>query len=168
MKTRFLLFAFLLLCLTGLNAQTGWFGGSGVPLKPQSPLFGKDIVIHDMPDRDERNTAICSAFNGWLYAAYSYPIGTEQAIAILKSTDNGNNWTLLGEGAINVATSVTKLDLLVCGNSIDNLKIFVGYVYFKANLNLGGAYVIKYNAEPFGYEDELLKQDGGYIIYILV
>ena len=163
MKSRLILFVFLLLCLTGLNAQTGWVGGTVVPLKPQSSLFGKDIVIQDTSDRDQRNVATCSAFNGWLYAVYSYPIGIEQAIAVLKSTDNGINWELLGEGGTVFASSTTRVDIIACGNSNDNLKLFVGYVYFIDALNTGGAYVIRYKAEPFGYEDELLKQDGGII-----
>ncbi|MGA2822808.1 MAG: T9SS type A sorting domain-containing protein [Bacteroidales bacterium] len=163
MKSRFILFVFLLFCLTGLNAQTGLFGGSVVPFKPQSPLFGKDIVIQDTSDRDQRNVAICSAFNGWLYAVYSYPIGIEQAIAVLRSIDNGINWELLGEGGMIFASSTTRVNIIACGNSINDLKLFVGYVYFIATLNTGGAYVIRYKAEPFGYEDELLKQDGGII-----
>jgi hypothetical protein len=134
-----------------------------VPFKPQSPLFGKDIVIQDTSDRDQRNVAICSAFNGWLYAVYSYPIGIEQAIAVLRSIDNGINWELLGEGGMIFASSTTRVNIIACGNSINDLKLFVGYVYFIATLNTGGAYVIRYKAEPFGYEDELLKQDGGII-----
>ena len=57
----------LLLTMNILHAQPG------IPLKDNgSVLFGKDIVIHDRPDRDQKLVAICSAFNGWLYAAYAY------------------------------------------------------------------------------------------------
>ncbi len=51
-------------------AQYDSGGDYGIPYKTnRSPLFGKDIVIHDMPDRDQRNIAVCSAFYGWLYTA---------------------------------------------------------------------------------------------------
>jgi hypothetical protein len=41
-----------------------------LPLAPnRSPVFGKDVVIHDNPGFNETATAVCSAFNGWLYAA---------------------------------------------------------------------------------------------------
>jgi len=163
MKSRFTLFVFLLLCLTGLNAQTGFFNRQGVPLKPQSPLFGKDILIQDQPDRDQRNVAICSAFNGWLYAVYSYPIGIVQAISVLKSTDNGINWELLGEGGMTTASFTNKLDIVACGTGIDNIKIFVGCVYLDTNTNTRWGLVIRYNADPFAYEDELLKDEGGQI-----
>jgi hypothetical protein len=153
-----------ILAFFALSCYSGFCQKPVLPVNPSSsPLFGKDIVIQDVTGRDQRNVHICSAFNGWLYAVYSYPIGIEQAIAVLKSTDNGITWTLLGEGSMNVASSITKLDMLVCGNSVDNLKIFIAYVYFLGDLNLDGAYVIKYNAEPFYYDDELLKQDGGNI-----
>jgi hypothetical protein len=163
MKSRFILFVFLLLCFTGLNAQTEQVGGTVIPLKPQSPMFGKDIVIQDISDRDQRNVAICSAFNGWLFAVYSYPIGIETAIALLRSTDNGITWELLGEGGMIVADLTTRLDIVVCGTNIDSLKIFVGYVYFQTITNFGAAYVIRYNADPFAYEDQLLGLDGGKI-----
>ena len=62
----------LILSLNRLNAQTGLPGNSVIPLKPQSPLFGKDIVINDQPDQDQHKVALCYAFNGWLYAAVTY------------------------------------------------------------------------------------------------
>lgn len=54
MKTRFTFFCLLLLLgFFDINAQNGFPGEAIVPLKMnRSPLFGKDIVINDMPDRD--------------------------------------------------------------------------------------------------------------------
>jgi hypothetical protein len=54
MKTRFTFFCLLLLLgFFDINAQNGFPGVAIVPLKMnRSPLFGKDIVINDMPDRD--------------------------------------------------------------------------------------------------------------------
>lgn len=163
-KLTFLFFILFLITIEGMNAQPGNFGKPIIPLQQnRSVLFGKDIIIHDQQDRNQRNIAICSAFNGWLFAVYSYPIGIEQAISVLRSTDNGINWELLGEGSMTVASLTTKLDIVVCGSSIDSLKIFVGCVYLNTITNMRWALVIRYNAEPLAYEDELLKLDGGKI-----
>ena len=157
----FFIFFFISL-ISVVKAQSISYGGP-IPFKPLSPLFGKDIVIHDSSSLDQRNIAICSAFNGWLYAVYSYPIGIVQACAFLKSTDNGINWEILGEGGMTVATATNKLDIVVCGTNVDSLKIFVGFVYFNAASNMGGALLIRYNEHPFAYEDELLQSEQGKI-----
>jgi len=164
MKIKLILLLLFLLQfpMNRLTAQSLQNENSGMPLKQdKSVLFGKDIVIHDQPDRNQRNIAICSAFNGWLYAVYSYPDGPLQNISVLKSTDNGINWVLLAEGGIMGAELTTRVDIIACGDSTNNIKLFVGYVYFDTSINVGGAYVEKYNPEPFIPEDELLGDDGG-------
>ena len=129
MKSRFILFVFLLLCFTELNAQTGSVDGTVVPLKPQSPLFGKDIVIHDSSSQNQRHAAICSAFNGWLYAVYSYfNIPWQgQAFEILKSVDNGITWNEIFDGP-GVLNECLSLDIVAIGDSISNIKVFVAFV----------------------------------------
>ena len=162
MKARFTLLAFLLLCLTGLNAQTGFFGGSGVPLKPQSPLFGKDIVIYNVPTEDQGNVAICSAFNGWLFVAFSYDsldlnAQKVQRILILKSIDNGINWSRffdLPDGLVN--EYYPKVDIVSCGNTIDDLKVFVGVVWHDTIFDDGSANVIRFNGSTGVPEGNLL------------
>ncbi len=164
MKTRFTLFAFLLLCITGLNAQTGFFGGSVVPLKPQSPLFGKDIVINDSSSQDQRTVAICSAFNGWLYAAYSHSQPDQGYISVLRSVDNGISWNVIGGGGATIYNHkiIRKINIIACGNSVSNLKLFIGWEFYDTSTNIGGAYVCRYAPEPFLVEQEILN-DHGYI-----
>jgi len=76
MKTLFTLFVLTLffLSMEGIQAQNGLLGGSAFPLKSQSSLFGKDIVINDSSTQDQHNVVICSAFNGWLYCVYSHQV----------------------------------------------------------------------------------------------
>jgi hypothetical protein len=163
MKARLTFIALLLLFLTGLNAQTGFLGRSEGPLKPQSPLFGKDIVIHDQPDRNQRNLAVCSAFNGWLYAAYSYSQPDQGYISILRSIDNGISWNVIGGGGATIFGNkiITNLGIIACGNSLSNIKLFMGWVFNDTVLNFWGAYVARYNPEPFTVEGEILNETGG-------
>jgi hypothetical protein len=153
MKTRLTFFVLILffLSLEGIRAQSGLFGGSAVPLQPQSPLFGKDIVIHDSSSQNQRQVVICSAFNGWLYAAYTY-FNTEYnmpAFEILKSVDNGITWTLIvDEGTNPVYSEISSLDIAVAGDSISNLKLFVSFVSVNGNPgDIGYGFVGRYDGD---------------------
>jgi len=168
MKARFTIFAFLLLCFTGLNAQTGYFNGQGVPLKPQSPLFGKDIVIHDSSSQNQGQVVICSAFNGWLYAGYTYfsTYYNCPAFEILKSIDKGITWNVINEVISNPVYSHISLDMIALGDSISNLKLFVSFVYTSGDESPGVGYLDRFNGITGDWEDILLQDNYCYRIAI--
>ena len=59
-----------------LNGQSLSVDFPGVPLDPtHSVLFGKDIIIDNQIIQDQRDIAMCSVFNGWLFAVHSYRLG---------------------------------------------------------------------------------------------
>ena len=135
-----------------------------------SPLFGKDIVIHDMPDRDQRNVAVCSAFNGWLYAAYYYTTepGGHPAIVMMKSVDKGISWTVLWDSSLPVTNSkFSSIKLLTTGNSIADLKLFMATMckndYY---MDIGEGMVIRYNGETGEYENGIIDKMDIYDITI--
>lgn len=161
MKTRFTLFAFLLLCLTGLNAQTGFFGGSGGPFKPQSPLFGKDIVINDQPTQNQRTMAICSAFNGWLFSVNSYINSTYNfpAFTILKSIDNGITWTVLTDNFwIAEDYYFTSMDIVAIGDSVSNLKVNIAGVLKTQSYEMGDALGFRFNGLTGEFENQFFGE----------
>jgi hypothetical protein len=144
-----------------VNAQpsSGW--SNGAPLKQgDSPMFGTDVVIHNEPDRDQRNVAICSAFNGWLYAVYSYYDGIQPMVTMLRSTDKGLTWSVLFDGtSYYINNVITKFDIMACGNSISELKIYlIEAVYDPIGWGeYGWVWVGRYNGEPFSPEVMLLE-----------
>jgi len=160
MKARFTLFSFLLLCLSSLNAQTGSFGGAVVPLKSQSPLFGKDIILNDQPSQIQRKVAMCSAFNGWQYVAIAYTdysLGTGGHIAVMKSIDNGINWTNILDGSYGTDSAVfTSIDLLVVGHSENNLKLILSFVSSNSPTLIGEGNVGVYDEATGLWEYNLL------------
>ncbi len=160
MKARFTLFAFLLLCLTGLNAQTGFLGGSVAPLKPQSPLFGKDIILNDQPSQIQRKVAICSAFNGWQYVAIAYTdysLGTGGHLTVMKSVDNGINWTIAFDSNYGTDSAVfVSIDILVVGNSETNLKMIISFVSSNSSTLIGDGNVGVYDESTGLWEYNLL------------
>jgi len=142
MKTRrtFFILAFFIISLEGIHAQTG-LGEKGVPLKPQSPLFGKDIVIHDSSSQNQRQVKICSAFNGWLYAAYEYftpKYGGREAIEILKSVDNGITWNIFYDSLGTGSVPFSSFDIDVTGDSVSNIKILLEWVSPNGPIGYGG------------------------------
>jgi hypothetical protein len=153
MKARFTYFVLLLffISINGLHAQNGTFGGSVLPLQPNgSPLFGKDIVIMDSSSQNQSRVVICSAFNGWLYAAYEYfnPLyGGREAFAVLKSIDNGITWNVILDSPSNSSAPFSSFDIVATGDSVSNIKVFLEWV------SPGG---------PIGYDGdgELVRLDG--------
>jgi hypothetical protein len=114
-----------------LPAQTNLGFLSGFPLKQvDSPLFGKDIVINDQPDQDQRNVVMCSAFNGWLFAAFVYDTLTIKNILIMKSIDKGLHWSRFYcyQAAALDNQIIPTIDLITSGNDQSNLKVFLGLI----------------------------------------
>jgi hypothetical protein len=125
----YLALSFTVVMLEGIQAQHG-FSGYLEPVKPQSPAFGKDIVILDNNSQDQRDVAICGAFNGWLYSAYSfyYPVGGFMAVNILRSTDGGITWTVINRDDLppNCGSPIS-ISIAAGGNSLATLKLFVAW-----------------------------------------
>jgi hypothetical protein len=149
-------------CASTLNAQNGQNERPVLPLKRlDAPVFGKDIIIHDQPNQNQRQVALCSAFNGWLYAAYSYFDHNvqEAAVTILRSKDSGVNWSTILDGTIGlIQTAITSMDILVCGHDTANLKVFVGYCVFDTATSYHFAWVVRYNGNTGEFEDEILNE----------
>jgi len=163
MNTRIIALSFFLILLifNNLYAQTGGNGDPVIPLQQnRSVLFGSDIVIHDQPVQDQRNVVLRSAFNGWLYAGYTYEneINHFPAITIMKSIDNGINWTLLIDMYQPFDnTEIRSVDFTVCGDSVSNIKLFLAFVIVGkgSTTGIGDGYVLRFNGSTGTYEDQL-------------
>jgi hypothetical protein len=129
-------------------------------------LFGKDIVIHDSTTQNQRQVAVCSAYNGWLYAVYSYfnTYYNGAAIIVLKSVDNGITWSKINEFVNQIYTDVLSLDIVACGDSISNLKLFISFVFADGNTYPGQGYVDRFNGITGDWEDVLLINYNCYTI----
>jgi hypothetical protein len=139
-------------------------GGEMVPLKPQSPLFGKDIVIYDQPEQNQKNVAVCSAFNGWLYAAYTYDSIISSwpytFINLLRSTDNGLSWSSFYNWPIPIPyIDFTDIDLVTTGNDLTNLKLFFGDTWYDPASSTGHGFVSRFNGVTGIWEGDLWQED---------
>jgi len=157
MKKRFTFFVFLLLffSISRLNAQPGEGNEPIIPLQQnRSILFGKDIVIHDQPNNNQRNLAICSAFNGWLFSGYSYTSSTGERCSLLKSIDDGITWSIIMDDVVPYSYVISKISLTTSGNNLSNLRLFLGVMMKDTNDNTGHLWVGHYKVEPFGPDGE--------------
>ena len=165
-KSTLLVFFLLQFSLNRIGAQFIQSDSPGLPLKPdKSILFANDIFINDDPIQNQRNVALCSAFNGWLYAAYYYDNAGIASVRIMRSTDNGVNWTMLVDPNLAIYNCIfTKLDIIATGNDVSDIKVFLGSVWLDTLLNVSGAYVTRFNGVTGGaYEDEILHEHAPHI-----
>jgi hypothetical protein len=166
MKTFISLFLTFSLYLTGmdLHAQGGKGLPSPVPLKqPNSVSYGNDIIINNYPAEDQRNVHISAAFNGWLYAVYTHntTLGTA-GFTVFRSIDNGNTWSMLQD--YNYSGAYTAMDILVAGNNLADLKLFVAGVY-NASVNDWRVFCDRVDPQTGTFEDEFLYETSANQIY---
>jgi hypothetical protein len=157
-----------LLCLLSaffLSLQIGFSQQPVLPLNPNaSPLFGKDIVINDIPSENQKNVAVCSAFNGWLYAAYTYDSIISSwpftFISLLRSTDNGLSWSSFYNWPIPIPyIDFTDIDLVTTGNDLPNLKLFFGATWYDPASSTGHGFVSRFNGVTGIWEGDLWQED---------
>lgn len=128
--------------------------------KQDFPMFGKDIVIHDQPTQNQRCLDICSAYNGWLFAVYCYYQDYWGYISVQKSTDNGITWVTVYDDIYTLSWEIRKLQIRAAGNNPSDFKVFIGGYAFDNFGQRGAATLMRFNGDPFQYEDELLKDSG--------
>jgi len=170
MKKFFLLFILASLStFIGIRAQSTGSSGPVIPLqKNGSPVFGNDVVMHDLPDQNQRQVAICSAFNGWLYALYTYiePNFGMASLTILRSTDNGSNWSVFKDIHYPLNNSeFLSADIITTGDSLSNLKLYFAVVVSNSPIH-GQCIVNRYNGETGVYENTLLEEPWVYQVAI--
>ena len=136
------------------------------PLKEsKSVLFGKDIIINNKQYQNQQYLAICSAFNGWLYAGYSCKGGSNgDTMAIMISKDSGITWSELFISALHLPHDIiTKLSIVVAGNDISNIKIFLGIIHFDTVYNKKSGNIWRFNGETGAYEASIFPDETQFV-----
>lgn len=140
-------------------------GNPGVPANPltdsRSPIFGKDIVINDQPGQNQQGVAVCSAFNGWLYSAFSYNNTDNQtSVTIFRSTDNGITWGQFFDGSVGMpGITAPKIEIMACGSTETDLKLFIGILFYDTVFLGAGASVNRINGSSGVLESLLFENN---------
>jgi hypothetical protein len=155
-------FLFMLIFANGF-AQT-----RSIPvISDNSMMFGNDIILNNAPTENQHHVAICTAFNGWLFATYSYVNESlhEAAGALLKSVDNGYTWTVIFDELYPLDSSeFTSMDIIATGDSLSNLKVYLAAVVSNNSAGLGDGFVNRYNGVTGAYENNLIMINSSYSI----
>jgi hypothetical protein len=170
MKIQFFLYGWLLSILFSVTlvAQPGNPGVLANPLTDsRSPIFGKDIVINDQPAQNQQGVTICSAFNGWLYSAYSHNNPDNMtSVTIMRSKDNGINWTQLFDGSVGmVGVTIPKVEILACGTNESAIKLFLGMIFCDTSYNSTGAGVDRLDGNTGFLEKDMSRNSFVNICY---
>jgi hypothetical protein len=134
MKITHFLLPIMLFLLVGksLYSQSIDHPLSSNKISQESPvLFGTDVVINNEPNKNQYQSVICSAFNGWLYAGYAYNQDHFIHFNLMKSIDNGLNWTILRyseQGSWN--DIIIKMDITTSGTNENDIRVFFGKIYY--------------------------------------
>ena len=127
-KSIILLTALTIISIHAMFAQSRQIPDPVIPFNTsRTEIFGDDIFINDQPGQNQRNLAVCSAFNGWLYASFGYFKQNKQWIDFYRSTDNGKTWNIFLTSQY--LPTIIKIELVTSGNTLENLKLFTGIVY---------------------------------------
>ncbi len=153
----------LFLILTGIflvfshsaNSQDDSGSGSLLPLKkPGSVMFGKDVVIDDLSQISQKHIAICSAPEGWLYAACIADSNGHTKIIVYGSIDGGTTWTKKYFISPNTTTyCITKVEILAFGNSLATQTVLIGTIGHRAGGYLYDLAVIRLQGDPLVKDD---------------
>ena len=110
------------------SGQAELASSSGVPYQSTSILYGSDVILNDQSSQNQRDVCLSVAYNGWLYACYSYVDGTTNKWVILLSQDDGVTWNIIREQGLSADWFVQALDMVVTGQSESDLRIIVGRI----------------------------------------
>lgn len=97
---------------------------SGPVKSPSMLVFGPDVIINNLTQQ-QSDVKIATAFNGWIYAAYTCNYGTTGAgIHLMKSTDHGQTWTDI----LSYSGDYYRVGLAVCGNDTNTMNVYLSSV----------------------------------------
>jgi hypothetical protein len=122
--------------------------------------FGKDIIINDIPVQNQMNNCFATAYNGWLYAAYTYrTAGGYDSLIVRKSEDSGLTWnTFIQRNEFYFGQFIVKMDIVVCGYNSSSLKLFIAFIKKEPPFDVGYCYIYRYNASTGQYEAQIFPQ----------
>jgi hypothetical protein len=163
----------LLLCTTlnqTIKAQNSDSGLANLK-SGKTILFAKDVMINYDTAKAQRNVVVCSSFNGWLYAVYTY-IHRESnhnfgALVLLKSIDDGVSWQVMWDAPYPLYDSrFTCLDIIANGSSSTDIKVFIAAVISDYYTGVGDPFVIRYNGLTGDFESQILTDNSSSFIAI--
>lgn len=122
--------------------------------------YGNDVIISNEPGVTHSEVDIDVAFNGWIYAAYSFVDDNEGGICIRRSKDNGLTWQTLDSYSVqNIRYST--FDITVAGTDTNALALYVSGVNNNLTDNTHTVFMDKYDAQSGIFINAIFIEGGG-------
>jgi hypothetical protein len=123
-----------------------------------NPLM-TDVIINNSVATNIRHVKIATAFNGWIYAAYTLSDVTGGGVGLSRSKDNGLTWTAL-IGTVNSGLTYTSVDVEVAGSDTNSLSVFLAGILLNGSGNYI-SWVDKYNGTSAAFIGEYFNENTG-------
>ena len=94
--------------------------------------WGGDIIVEPVSGRYYSEAKVSVAYDGTIYYARLYstsPSGPKQNYEVLKSTDNGNTFTVFLSNSVSSKSKYTNLEILAAGDNSDDFALYVGRTF---------------------------------------
>jgi hypothetical protein len=165
MKKFFTLLSVLFVFGVANTFGQGGIGRQGVPFKPMIPgLYATDVIIDDNPAQDQRGANLSIAFNGWAYDVHLVTQGALAGYTISKSVDDGATWSYFSGNILDNYYN-TAVDLVVCGSSTADLRLFQAGIAWVASITSYVLYVDEYDATTGSFLGEIFNEASQYGFY---
>jgi hypothetical protein len=133
--------------ITGLSfASAQEINSSARPGIAHQMKFAADQYIYNKPSENQENLHLASAFNGWLYAAYTVndTLSHKGGISVRYSKDGGITWMhFLNYQYTNSFYPLTGI--VVAGTDTNNLSVFIAGVLKTISTGNYSVYVDKFD-----------------------
>jgi len=94
--------------------------------------WGGDIIVEPVSGRYYSEAKVSVAYDGTIYYARLYstsPSGPKQNYEVLKSTDNGNSFTVFKNNFVSSSLKYTNIEILAAGDNSDDFALYVGRTF---------------------------------------
>jgi hypothetical protein len=129
---------------------------------PAFMRYADDVIILENPAENQRHACISVAFNGWLYAAHLTRVGTSQAVIVYRSIDQGGTWDLWWSLGFVTTVQVNALDIVVCGNTEEDLMVFLAGTHYYDVSDKYYTWVYSFEGDQYSEETQPVLMEFDY------
>jgi hypothetical protein len=117
--------------------------------------FSDDVIIDQAAGIDMRNVKITSAFNGWLYTAFTTvdSLNNKGGVIFKRSKDGGFTWDTIDYFSSS-DVRYDMVDLVVAGTDTNNLRLFIASTNHNLTTGTYVPFIDVYDATTFAYIGE--------------
>ena len=127
-----------------------------------SVQFSGDVIIKT-DTVNQRNVKVATAFNGWIYAAWTLNHVGYGGVQVRRSKDGGINWYNFVSYDF-AGANFPAVDIAVAGNDTNNLFVFLAGVNQTVSTGACVAWIDKFNGATGAFISEAFNESSPYLM----